>query len=72
MVIIHLPVYAKMQYLLHPGVCSYRGDVNGVAVTETPDDELAQVQDFIAALTENGFSGQQIAVALYGLGDEDT
>ena len=48
------------------------GDTEVTIVTETPDDELAQVQDFIAALTENGFSGQQIAVALYGLHDEET
>ena len=41
-------------------------------MTEPPDDELAQIQEFIAALTQNGFSGQQIAVALYGLHDEDT
>jgi hypothetical protein len=43
-----------------------------MTVTETPDDELVQVQEFVAALAENGFSGQQIATALYGLYDEDT
>ena len=61
-----------MQYLLHSGLCSYRGDAEVMTVTETPDDELAQIQEFVAALTENGFSGQQIATALYGLHDEDT
>ena len=39
-------------------------------MTEPPDDEPTQIQEFIAALTASGFSGQQIAVALYGLGDE--
>jgi hypothetical protein len=43
-----------------------------MTVTETPDDELATVEAFVVALMENGFDGQLIAMALYGLHDEDT